>query len=106
MSPRSEATTRVELTHDELVLIKSFIENIDQGAWIDRLTDKLERAIARIGGHRIPAQRKVVALDSPADERRALCRACGWNGTVTKTRPCPTCGQKVNPLIYDGRTKP
>lgn len=103
MKARSAVTTRVELTRDELVLIKSFIENVDQGAWIDRLTDKLERAIARIEGWKVTPRRENIDLDSPADERRALCRSCGWNGTLTKTSPCPTCGQKVNPLLFDGR---
>lgn len=101
---RSEVTTRVELTHDELRLIKSFIDNVDPRGWIDRLMDKLERAIARIEGRKVTARRKIVSLKSPADERRALCRACGWDGTLTKTSPCPTCGQKVNPLLYNGRT--
>jgi hypothetical protein len=95
---------RLTLTRRELILIKSFIENVDQGTWIDQLTDKLERAIARIDEQKIPPRRKV-PLDWRPDERRALCLACGWEGTLTKTNPCPTCRQKVNPLLFDGRKK-
>lgn len=101
----STHTARVALTRRELLFIKSFIENVDPGTETDRLLDKLEGAIARLDGTPVP-QRSTAVLDSAADQRRALCRACGWDGTLTKTSPCPTCGQKVNPLLFDGRTKP
>jgi hypothetical protein len=101
----STHTARVALTRRELLFIKSFIENVDPGTETNRLLDKLEGAIARIDGTPVP-RRSTAALDSAADQRRALCRACGWDGTLTKTSPCPTCGQKVNPLLFDGRTKP
>jgi hypothetical protein len=95
---------RVALTRQELTFIKSFIENVEQRAWTDRLLDKLEDAIARLDGKPIPRRSPRTALSCEADQRRALCHACGWNGLLTKTSPCPTCGQKVNPLIFDGRT--
>ena len=99
----SDATARVALTRRELLFIKSFIENVDPGTETDRLLDKLESAIARLDGTRVPRRGVDGALPSEPDQRRALCRSCGWDGTLTKTGPCPTCGQKVNPLLFDGR---
>jgi hypothetical protein len=99
-----EATTRIALSRRELLLIRSFVENVDQDAWNDRLMDKLERAIARIDGTEPPPLRSVAEpVASPPDQCRAICRVCGWHGTLTKASPCPTCGQKVNPLLFDGK---
>ncbi len=96
-------TTRVTLTRRELLFVKSFIENVNPGAETDRLLDKLEGAIARIDGTEAPRRKPNAVLPSEPDQRRALCRNCGWDGTLTKTSPCPTCGQKVNPLLFAGR---
>ena len=99
----SDMTTRVTLTRRELRFIKSFIENVNPGTETDRLLDKLEGAIARIDGTVVARRKPDAILPSDPDQRRALCRNCGWNGTLTKTTPCPTCGQKVNPLLFDER---
>lgn len=51
-----DASTRVSLTRGELLHLKSFAENVDPGCneaaidWWDHLTNKLERAVARIDG--------------------------------------------------------
>jgi hypothetical protein len=97
------ATTRVSLSRGELLHLKSFAENVDcdpdDVAWWDRLTNKLERAIARIDGT-VPRVHRTPILEAKPDLRRAHCRACGWEGQIPKTQPCPSCGQKVNPLLW------
>lgn len=104
-----EATARVTLSRGELLHLKNFAENVDCDpdtvAWWDRLTNKLERAIARIDGTEARVHRTRVSRVWKPDQRAALCRNCGWEGTVTKTSPCPTCGQKVNPIFFDHRRK-
>jgi predicted Zn-ribbon and HTH transcriptional regulator len=99
----SAKITRVTFTRRELLFIKSFIENVAPGTETDRLLDKLEIAIARIDGTKIGRRKANGILLSEPDQCRARCRACGWNGTLTKTAPCPACGQKVNPLLFNGR---
>ncbi len=101
MSDRDKIA-RVPLSRRELLFIISFVENVDQSAWSDRLLAKLEHAIARIDGTKVPHRQTEAASWIP-DQRRALCRACGWDGMLTKASPCPTCGQKVNPLLFDER---
>jgi hypothetical protein len=101
---RDDATTRVTLSRGELLQLKSFAENVDSVdvTWWDQLTNKLERAIARIDGTE-PRLRQTPVLDTKPDLCRAICRACGWEGQIPKTQPCPKCEQKVNPLLFDSR---
>jgi hypothetical protein len=103
---RDDVTTRVALSRGELLQIKGWTENVDcdpaDVLWWDRLTNKLERAISRIDGTE-PRVHRTPVLDATPDLIRALCRACDWEGRISKTQPCPKCGQKVNPLLFDGR---
>ncbi len=94
----SEATTRVTLSRSELRLLTSFVENMDLDTWSGRLLDKLENAIARIDGT-VP-QTRSAPTDSRPDPQPARCRECGWQGTLTKTSPCPGCGKKLNPIFF------
>lgn len=94
-------SARVTLSRRELLFLTSFVENVDQSTWSDHLLVKLEHAIARIDGKKPGLGPK--AVEWIPDQRRALCRACGWTGTVSKATPCPTCGRKVNPLLFDER---
>jgi len=101
-------TTRVTLSRDELLHLKSFAENVDcdpsDVAWWDHLTNKLEQAISRIDGTE-PRRHKTPAIHCKPDLQRAICRHCNWEGTLTRSSPCPSCGQKLNPLLFDNRRK-
>ena len=104
---RDEATTRVTLSRGELLHLKSFAENVDDPdtvAWWDHLTNKLERAIARIDGTAARVHQTPTAAWTP-DPQRANCRQCGWEGSLPRTSPCPACGQKVNPILFDNRRR-
>ena len=104
MTKDDRPTARVTLTRGELLHLKSFAESVDAEdvIWWDRLTNKLERALARVEGRLPRVYRTPLAKWNP-DLLRAQCRACGWEGKVTKTQPCPGCGQKMNPFLFDGR---
>jgi hypothetical protein len=95
----AEASTRVTLFRSELRLLTSFVENMDLDTWSGRLLTKLENAIARLDGT-APTPRCTKVLDSKPDPQPARCRACGWQGTLTRTSPCPGCGQKLNPIFF------
>jgi hypothetical protein len=104
-SSNDDQTTRVSLTRRELLHLHDFAENvddIDNAAFWDALTTKLDRAIARIDGADKPAPRHTRIVETKPDQRPAECRECGWKGTLTKTAPCPTCGVKCNPFLFYG----
>lgn len=97
-----EPTTRVSLTRAELLHLADFaasVDDIDNDAFWEHLTNKLESAISRIDGTEFKPTKRTVQ-PGEADQCPAKCRACGWEGTLTKTGPCPTCGAKVNPLLF------
>jgi hypothetical protein len=98
-------STRVTLNRFELLHLKDFAASVDPGRdeedlkqW-DRLTQKLENALARLD-NRDARNMTTKIIDWKPDQCAAECAGCGWKGTVTKTSPCPACGARVDPTLF------